>query len=207
MHSYNHTKNQGAFAGDNYNSIPYFGDFAGCAWNAQALFAQDATKQSKKEFEARKLMLSHDFGCFSETHGVAGRGDAIKCPQDVRQFWSNGTTTQGGIGLWIKKPFLAKFPNWSWEELVAGRVAVLRLEGTEGQFDIFCVYLDTNSSVNRRNCLQHISNKTRPQNNTHTIITGDFNFVDSMEDRWNLNKGKFSGANNDNSHDARAMHN
>ena len=64
----------------------------------------------------------------------------------------------------------------------------------------------TPPSVNRRDCIKHISNKTRPQNNTHSIITGDFNFVDSMEDRWNLNKGKFSGTNNDNSHDARAMH-
>ena len=98
----------------------------------------------RSSFKARKLMKFHDFGCFSETHGVAGRDDANKCPQDIRQFWSNGITTQGGIGLWIKKPFLAKLPNWSWEEHVADRVAVLRLGGAEGHLDISYVYLDTN---------------------------------------------------------------
>ena len=109
MYGYDHGKNQGKFNGNTGNDhIPYHGDFSGCAWNAQALFAQDAKKQNSKQSKARQLMGSHDFGCFTETHCVEGRADANKCPQDTVQFWSNKSTSQGGIGLWVKLSFFDK---------------------------------------------------------------------------------------------------
>ena len=87
------------------------------------------------------------------------------------------------MGLWLKDSFLAKFHNWVWVEIEAGRVAVLRLSGDAGEFDIFCIYLDTNSTENRQASLHNISKATRHRDQALSILIGDFNFVESQEDR------------------------
>ena len=202
---YNKRTNSGVYdhhSGITMSNIPYGGDFTGFAWNSQALFAQKAQRQFQKRYKAQQLASRHDFGTFSETHGLLGRADALWLPPDIHPFWSHGTSHQGGVGLWIKNTFLSKFQNWVWVELEAGRVAVLRLSGDAGEFDIFCVYLDTNSSVNRHNSIRMIGNATRPKEQVLSIIVGDFNTVEHNEDRWNLNAGSYSGTNNDNANDA-----
>jgi len=42
----------------------------------------------------------------------------------------------------------------------------------------------------------------QPASLTTSIIAGDFNFVETVEDRWNIGAKQFSGANNDNARDA-----
>ena len=205
---YDRSTNSGRYDATNSYTLtncPYSGDFAGYAWNAQALFAQKTQRQFPKRFRAQQLMKKHDFGILSETHGLEGRADAWWLPPDTMPFWSHGTSHQGGVGLWVKQSFLSRFPNWVWVELEAGRVAVLRLSGECGELDIFCVYLDTSSSPNRQNSIKRISKAVRPKDKVLSIIAGDFNFVEYAEDRWNLNAGEFSGGNNNNDNDAKVF--
>ena len=185
-----------------YMPYPYCGDYAGFAWNAQALLAQKAHRQVSKRYRAQQLINKHDFGIFSETHGLAGREDAYWLPQGVRAFWSHGTAHQGGICLWVKDIFLNKFRESKWEVLEPGRIAVLRLRGDEGELDIFAVYLSTDSSVARQNSIKTIHRSTRSKDKALSILVGDFNFVEFPEDRWNLSAGVFSGVKKNNDNDA-----
>jgi len=77
------------------------------------------------------------------------------------------------------------------------------LRGSEGALDIYCVYLDTKSSSNRQQSIRTISNSLQPKTLATSIICGDFNYVDNLEDRWNIAAGTYSGTNNDNAHDAK----
>ena len=98
-------------------------------------------------------------------------------PPSTKAFWSYGTAHQGGVGLWAKESFLAKFPSCAWEELEEGRVAVLRLGGPSGKLDVFCVYLDTHSPSNRQNSLRAINNAVSPKEHLLSIVVGDFNYT------------------------------
>jgi len=150
-------------------------------------------------------MNKHDFGILSETHGLEGRADALWLPPGTKAFWSHGTAQQAGVGLWIKESFLAKFPYWVWVELEVGRTAVLRLSGERGELDIFCGYLDASSSCCRQNSMKIVSNAVRCREKVLSVFAGDFNFVECAEDRWNLNAGEFSGANNNNDNDTKVF--
>ena len=187
---------------DNIIHIPFGGDFSGFAWNAQALFAQKASRQVRKRYRALELIKTHDFGCISETHGLLGRQDALWLPQGVEALWSHGSSRIGGVGLWIKTKFLEQFTEQSWVEVEPGRVAKLQLRGESGGLDLFCCYLDTNSSYNRQQSITRMSRHIQPNDKVLTVITGDFNFVEADEDRWNMDGGTFSGSNNLNGHDA-----
>ena len=182
--------------------FPFNGDFAGLAWNSQALFAQLVSKQVPKGYRAHKLIQQNDFGTFSETHSIPGRDDAVWLPPGVTAKWSHGTAAAGGLGLWYKDTFLAQFSHSSWVELEPGRVAVLRCEGANGAFDIFCVYLDCDDWNLRQNSLKIIRDNIRPKDQVLSIITGDFNFVEFSEDRWNITGEAFSGDNNGNNHNS-----
>jgi len=177
-------------------------DYSGFAWNAQALFAQKPTRHFQKKYRAQTLINKHDFGFFSETHALKGRDDAFWLPQGIWARWSHGTAHQAGIGIWVKDSFLKLFNKVSWIEIEPGRVGLLRLEGDFGVLDIFYVYLDTQSHSNRSNSLRLIRNAARPSHCALTILTGDFNFVELEEDRWNLSGEEYSGHNNYNKENA-----
>jgi hypothetical protein len=74
----------------------------------------------------------------------------------------------------------------------------MRLEGDNGSLDIFCVYLDTGCHLARQRSLKIIRNNARHKDIALTIITGDFNFVENVDDRWNLSGEEYSGENNNN---------
>ncbi len=93
---------------------------------------------------------------------------------------------------------LSRFSHSEWRELEPGRVGLLRLEGDNGCLDIFCVYLDPQSHLNRQNSLNIIKNAMRPKSDSLSILTGDFNFVEFADDRWNLSGEEFTGFNNSN---------
>ena len=88
----------------------YTHDFKGAWWNAQALFAADASLQARKQRHAWSLLDKADFVGFSETHGSVGSAIAASLPATARFFWShNPTRTQAGIALAVKHSFLEKF--------------------------------------------------------------------------------------------------
>jgi len=127
-----------------------------------------------------------------------GSAEAYWLPNGIMARWSHGSASQGGIGLWLKKSFVAQFHVFKWRELEAGRVGVMSLVGDKGSLDIFCVYLDTHSHINRENSLKIIRDNVQDKDRVLTIITGDFNFVENIDDRWGLGAEDFSGNNNNN---------
>ena len=115
--------------------FPFAGDFAGAAWNAQALMASHCGKQHAKMRKAFQLASSHDFLVIEETHSNKGKVLASRIPLNLRAFWSHGSNYQAGLGLLIKQEFLAKFnpvAESDWREIEPGRTAMLRLRGPQG---------------------------------------------------------------------------
>ena len=118
-------------------SMQFSGTFQGVTWNTQALFARKSGRQSAKRRHALKLMQSNDFAGWQETHSTNGATRALKLPAEVHHFWSHDSAKQGGVGLWVKETFLSNFnptADEGWEEIEAGRVAVLHLRGWHGHF-------------------------------------------------------------------------
>ena len=125
----------------------------------------------------------------------------LELPACVKGFWSHNTTHQAGVGLLTEQAFLDKFnpvdPSNSddWEEVDAGRVAVLRLRGPSGGVDIFVLYVATgeDAGVSRASAIQKISAVVQERTETLSIIMGDFNYVPSERDRINKHNGEWTG--------------
>ena len=83
--------------------MPYTGDYRGTIWNSQALFATDIAKQHAKQDYAWRLLRTHDFAGFAETHGTHGNVTACTFPRGYQRFWSHGVQQQAGVGLTIQK--------------------------------------------------------------------------------------------------------
>ena len=99
-------------------------------------------------------MQSNDFAGWQETHSTNGATRALMLPAEVHQFWSHDSARQGGVGLWVKKTFLSNFnppADEDWEEIEAGRVAVLHLRDPQGGLDIFVIYHHTGNSAQAKN--------------------------------------------------------
>ena len=88
-------------------AMPFMGEYRGCVWNAQALFASDATLQTDKHRHAWSLLAKVDFAGFAETHSTTGHTEAASLPNNCKFFWSHGPTRwQAGVGLGVKTTFL-----------------------------------------------------------------------------------------------------
>jgi hypothetical protein len=70
-----------------------------------------------------------------------GSAEAYWLPNGIMARWSHGSASQGGIGLWLKKSFVAQFHVFKWRELEAGRVGVMSLVGTKGASTFFAFTL------------------------------------------------------------------
>ena len=182
---------------------PFHGDYDACAWNAQALFASRTTRQTPKMSKAVELARKHDFSIYSEAHCLRGRADALCLPAEFTAVWSNGTASTAGIGIVLKRSFLAKFHpvdrQRDWLEIVPGYVAVLRLNGPSGSLDVFCCYFPTGqsaSSQNRTDAMAEVARYVRPQAEALSIMAGDFNFVEKHADRMCETSGEYSGNTN-----------
>ena len=164
--------------------------------------AHSASAQSAKQNHAWQILEGHDFIALQETHGTAGKCDAMTVPRDCTAFWSNGTNHQAGIGLVLKRRFLREFnpidQEKDWCELVPGRMASLYLNGPNGSLNVIVVYLDSGNTTEAASCrsdaLRKIAASIRPQNEALTLMTGDFNYVSCKMDRWSKGEGCWTGA-------------
>ena len=116
--------------------IPFTGDFRGCTWNAQALFARGWRKQNNNMRQARSLLATHDFVALQETHSTEGRSRMLRLPHQCAPFYSHHDSTHtAGVCVWVKRALLRQFnPTTidSWIEVAPGRAAILRLDGPRG---------------------------------------------------------------------------
>ena len=175
---------------------PYNGDYTCSSWNTQALFAAKVHSQCKKRRVAMSLINKHDFTCYQETHSQDGSAKAFNLPQGHVAIWSHGTTRQAGIGIVLKHSFLKQFnrviPERDFDVIIPGRAAILRLSGPLGNLDIACVYMDATCSATRRAAIRQLGANIRPKNVALTILSGDFNFVMSGQDRWSTATGDWA---------------
>jgi exonuclease III len=182
-------------------NIPCLLDYSGVTWNTQALMTQNPGKQTAKLNKVKKLALKHDMIGLQEVHGTDGREVSFNGIDTHKQLWSHGSRSQAGIGLWMRKTFLEKFNDiteHSWDEIEPGRVGRLRLQGPNGNLDIFVVYLQAGSNIENRAdrlaSMKLISNHIAPKEHTLSVMMGDWNFAHNPEDRWCFENKAWTGA-------------
>ena len=103
----------------------------------------------------------------------------------------------GGSAILVNRAWLRRFfdppsPH-SWQILEPSRLALLSLRGTHGNLDIFVVYASHSCPLSRKQTFVTLGQHLQPRHSCHTIVMGDFNYVESVFDRWNLEKEAFSG--------------
>ena len=126
-----------------HNLIPFEGDICGSSWNARAFFRKQGRRFNQKCKLLRSMLNSFDFVCLTDTHSTtesvqAFRNDARN--QQFRSWWSHETATRGGVGITVNMKFLDQFyrvEESDWEECIPGRLARLRLRGSQGRLDIW----------------------------------------------------------------------
>jgi hypothetical protein len=90
-------------------AAPYTGQLVCRSWNAQAFFAIYVGRRRRKKAHCLRLMKWASSLAMQETHGTDGRQKALSLPSSVQAYQSAGTTTVGGVGLWVDRAFLQKF--------------------------------------------------------------------------------------------------
>jgi hypothetical protein len=175
---------------------PYDGAISGVTWNAQALFARSAIRHARKAAYTAKLIGNRDFITLSETHGSEGEASLWFGPANCQSWWSAGSASRAGVGIIVKKAFLMNFVAelTSWEEIVPGRAAVLRLRGPQGALDLHAVYFATGTPSliapqtpvetatvpiheQRQDMRTAVAAACCPSEEVLSIISGDFNWV------------------------------
>ena len=111
-------------------------------------------------------------------------------------FWSNMSRRQAGIGLIVQKSFINQFKERSWEEIEAGRIAVLRLRGGKGGLDLCACYFSTTSTEERVSSIQTMSLYISPRAEVTSFVFGDYNFTIHEKDRLQKASGEWSGLSN-----------
>jgi exonuclease III len=198
------------------------GDYEGAAWNAQGYFMAKVAGHAAKRHYAQRLLLRRDFLVLSETHVTEGTKRAYTDLPGTVSWWSSGTAARAGVGIILKKTFLAKFSSQLplWTEMEPGRLASLQLAGPDGALDIVACYMPTGVArtlrseaelacpstphhpeappemlrAQREALCRRLPAALRP-GRALAILAGDFNFVTSVQDRWNKSSGEFTGGN------------
>ena len=193
-HDNNHTPSTGStnapIRHTNNQHSPYTGDHRSAFWNSQGLYATDPNKQERKWGYTAHLCNNRDIVGVAETHSNEGKAMGGHPPHDVTTFWSHGTNAVGGVGILINKTFLRNFnapTESSWQHIIEGRVARLRLEGPKGNLDIYVLYLqsgnDSGDRQSRIKAANTIARHMAPAAERLSLVMGDFNFVTRSCDR------------------------
>ena len=180
--------------------FPFNGDFKGCSWNGQALFAAKAKKQFPKMRKAIGLSNAHDFTCIQEAHSTEGKTDMLTLPKNLTSCWSNISTSQAGIGIILKKSFLEQFNPVNmendWTEVIPGRVGRLRLNGPKGAMDIFAIYMDAHSGHERKQAMDAMKEHIAEQMEVLTVLAGDWNAASEEKGRYCYEAQRYTGDTN-----------
>ena len=76
------------------------------------------------------------------------------------------------------------FNHYEWEVFYPGRVAILHLQGSHGNLDIYNAYMPASSSKDRLDHIRCIAKKVASQDKVLTLLAGDWNFTDHKHDRF-----------------------
>jgi hypothetical protein len=129
-----------------------------------------------------------------ETHSTPGTIAAASFPQSIKAWWSHEGQSTGVVGIMVQNRFLARFTpgDEGWCEILPGRTAVPRLNGTEGALDIAVLYLRAGVAHRQRDRVRAVvASARRPATAALlSLLTGDFNFAREAEDRINLTTGE-----------------
>ena len=145
--------------------------------------------------KVRQYSSNLDMLGLQETHSTPERALALE--SEFRQhafFWSHCSLQKGGVALGISHEFMSRFSKASWTEIEQGRVGKLELRGSQGSLDLFCVYLDDQSSASRRNSFDLINKFLAPPSEVLSLMFGDFNFVEHAHDRTCKTSGQSTGS-------------
>ena len=177
--------------------MPFTGDFRGCTWNSQALFAHGWRRHNHKLRHAKTLLATHDFVGMQETHSVEGRSRMLRLPGHSTAFYSHGTSRTAGVCLWVKKAFLQQFnpiTARSWVEVEPGRAAILRLDGHLGSLDLGVVYLHSGAARAQRDATKAAINRSlRSRESCLSLLFGDWNFVTDDKERFHRQDAGWTG--------------
>ena len=133
-------------------------------------------------------MANRDFVGIQESHSTPGRAKAFDNEFSFKftSFWSHLSKGTAGIGIIVSNSFLGKFQSEPvWDQVIPGRIAILRLRGSVGSLDLAVCYLDASSSSERIAACNTLAQHLKPSCEVLTMLFGDFNFVVNRKDRWN----------------------
>ena len=70
---------------------------------------------------------------------------------------------KGGVTVFVKNSFLAKFTSKERSEVINGRMGIFRLCGNEGNMDMWNVYLPASDAQQRQSCLTLLAKRVLPE--------------------------------------------
>ena len=180
-------------AGNTSVIFPYSGEFRGTAYNTQSLYAYEIADTINA---VARIAQPADFTIVSETRETAERKASLdhRLLSDHTYFSSYLDAHKGGVGILIKKAFLDKFPftdlDNCWKVLVRGRIGRLCLAGPKGWFHIYAVYFDPSDKRSQKQGVAALSEHW--DSRVHSLVAGDFNFVECEQDRYIKSSGAWS---------------
>ena len=145
-------------------------------------------------------MVNRDFIGVQEAHSTPGRARSFESEfvGKFRSLWAHMTKRKAGIGIIVSEQFLSKFQkDVSWEEVVPGRVGILRLRGSSGSLDLAVCYLDAGNPAERISACRRLSDSLRSSSEALSLAFGDFNFVEHATDRIEKSSGRWTGQSNE----------
>ena len=197
---------------EKFVDMAYKGNYKGAIWNAQGLCTRCPKKHEKRWNRVFKLLRKNDFVMLSETHATEGKADAMTAilkNKGIHAFWSNGGSKRAGVCILVNQSFMNKFKAHEpvWGEIHKGEAAILQLQGSEGNLDLFTVYMPTGNAAStdqerkslllqRCNIRTKIADRIKSPHGALSIIGGDFNYVTGNRERWTLAKGDWSSTDN-----------
>ena len=105
---------------------------------------------------------------------------------------------KAGIGIILTKRFLNRFDHGvDWQVVCPGRIGILRLRGSCGSLDLCVCYLDSGNVQERSAACAQLAAQMMSSSKVLSIVFGDFNFVESAEDRLDKSTGLWAGLSND----------
>ena len=178
---------------------PYQGPYRITTWNAQGFLAHDPIAQQMRRTHMMKLCRNTDILCMQETHSTRTAADAWEPPEGFTAFWSHESNQKAGIVTLIKTDFRKTFNpvmEKDIDHVIEGRVMGINLHHpTMGNLYVANLYLQSGSDPDkdRQHAIRQLAKQIPHHHKQTTILTGDFNFVESKEDRLCYTSGEHTG--------------